>query len=301
MTDLYLISGFLGAGKTTLIAQLLREAFPTGKTVLIENDFGEVSIDAALLRTGKVSVRELNAGCICCSLSGDFVSALEDVLRRQKPDRILIEPSGVGMLSDIEEGCRHPRIASLAAVRRKITAVDVKRCRSYQENFGAFFEDQIRCADVILLTRTEQFPDKIDTAVQLVQSLNPEATVLQAPLHADTLQAMLSSAPCSDSGALHEACGAPHVHAHETFQTVTIHTTRVFTPEALRQCLQKAEQLPGQILRAKGIVPCAQGFLQLQYVPGSLEIIPCEVGGSSVCVIGTQLQESGLQQAFAEA
>lgn len=180
-TEIYVISGFLGAGKTTLIQKLPKEAFDKEKVVLIENDFGEISVDAALLKSGGIEVKEINAGCICCSLSGDFVKALRELLDRFRPDTIIIEPSGVGKLSDIAKACSDPRILPLADVKAKITVADVKRCRMYLENFGEFFEDQIRNADLILLSRTEAFPDRIDDAYRLIKSLNEHVTILSAP------------------------------------------------------------------------------------------------------------------------
>ena len=142
MTDMYLISGFLGAGKTTLIQKLLTEAFKSKKVALIENDFGDFSVDAALLREGGYQVLALNAGCICCSLTGDFTAALASLLKTYRPDVVLIEPSGVGKLSDVERACRDRRFATSARITQKITVVDVKRCASYLENFGAFFEER---------------------------------------------------------------------------------------------------------------------------------------------------------------
>lgn len=138
MTDMYLISGFLGAGKTTLIQKLLTEAFKSKKVALIENDFGDFSVDAALLREGGYQVLALNAGCICCSLTGDFTAALASLLKTYRPDVVLIEPSGVGKLSDVERACRDRRFATSARITQKITVVDVKRCASYLENFGRF-------------------------------------------------------------------------------------------------------------------------------------------------------------------
>ena len=172
MTDMYLISGFLGAGKTTLIQKLLTEAFKSKKVALIENDFGDFSVDAALLREGGYQVRELNAGCICCSLTGDFTAALASLLKTYRPDVVLIEPSGVGKLSDVERACGDRRFATSARITQKITVVDVKRCASYLENFGAFFEDQVRSAGTILLNRTELFPGAVTKAVELVEQLN---------------------------------------------------------------------------------------------------------------------------------
>ena len=148
MTELYLISGFLGAGKTTLLQKLLREGFAGQKAALVENDFGAVSLDAKLLKSGGYTVQELRAGCICCTLNGNFVSALVSLLRRVQPDVVLIEPSGVAKLSDVEALCRDQRLAALAVLKQKITVVDAANCASYCENFGAFFGSGALCRHV---------------------------------------------------------------------------------------------------------------------------------------------------------
>ncbi len=220
--EIYAVSGFLGAGKTTLIQKLLKEAFRDRQVVLIENDFGEISVDAALLQSGNVEVKEINSGCICCSLSGDFVKALKDLLDRFHPDVIMIEPSGVGKLSDVVKACSDPHILPLAKVRAKLTVADVKRCRMYLDNFGEFFEDQIRSADVILLSRTGDFPDKVDDAYNLVRRLNATARIISRPWNRVNSAEILQ--PLHDRRAItgHDSHshgdvsseGAPHIHEH---------------------------------------------------------------------------------------
>ena len=175
MTELYLISGFLGAGKTTLLQKLLREGFAGQKVALVENDFGAVSLDAKLLKSGGYTVQELRAGCICCTLNGNFVSALVSLLRRVQPDVVLIEPSGVAKLSDVEALCRDQRLAALAVLKQKITVVDAANCASYCENFGAFFEDQVRCADTLVFSHSDAGTPQSESARRLAQKLNPRA------------------------------------------------------------------------------------------------------------------------------
>lgn len=176
-TDIYLISGFLGAGKTTLISRLLAGVLNPAETVVIENDFGEVSLDSSLIRAGGFAVKELNAGCICCSLSGDFQQAILEVIHEFAPKQLLIEPSGVGKLSDIETACRAPKITQVAQLRRKITVADVLRCRMYLDNFGEFYEDQIRHADAILLSRAAQQPEKTKQTRAVLTELAPDAQI----------------------------------------------------------------------------------------------------------------------------
>lgn len=176
-TDIYLISGFLGAGKTTFISRLLQGVLDPAETVVIENDFGEVSLDSSLIRAGGFAVKELNAGCICCSLSGDFQQAILEVIREFSPKQLLIEPSGVGKLSDVEAACRAPKIAQFAQLRRKITVADVLRCQMYLDNFGEFYEDQIRHADAILLSRAAQQAEKTARTRALLTELAPDAQI----------------------------------------------------------------------------------------------------------------------------
>lgn len=320
MTEIYIISGFLGAGKTTLIQKLLQETFKKEKIVLIENDFGEISIDAALLRSGSVEVKEINAGCICCSLSGDFVKALKELLDRFHPDKIVIEPSGVGKLSDIMKACSDPRIQPMAKVKAKMTVVDVKRCKTYLDNFGEFFEDQIQNADVILLSRTEDFPDKVEEACRLVKSLNGHASILVKPWSQLTAAEILFPRPhhvhgehcghppgCGhDGGHNHEEqghdhpCSHTHDHAAEDiFDTVTIRTKRMFSVEDLKARIGNMEHhATGTILRAKGILRGPKGYLNLQYLPGDIKITNCATGGDTLCIIGRNINRQELSSFF---
>lgn len=304
MTNLYLISGFLGAGKTTLIQKLLKEHFSGSKTALIENDFGEISIDAAILRSGSVKVREINSGCICCSLSGDFTKALEELLCELKPENVLIEPSGVGKLSDIEKSCRSPKIASLASVRQKITVVDVQRCHMYLENFGEFFEDQIHCADTVILSHLAQSPEKIRSAEQLVRTLNPHVQILSTPLTELTAEKIFGTSASKEADCCTHHHGCTHEHctcgsgAEDAFQTVTVHTNHEFTKKELEACFAELEVQSSQVLRVKGIVRGKRKFFELQYVPRSLEIKNCKAEGSAICIIGRNLPAEKFREIF---
>ena len=313
--EIYIISGFLGAGKTTLIQKLLRETFSKEKIVLIENDFGEISIDAALLKSGGVEVKEINSGCICCSLSGDFVKAMKELLDRFHPDKIVIEPSGVGKLSDIIKACSDPRIQPFAKIKKKITVVDVKRCKLYLDNFGEFFEDQIKNADVVLLSRSEDFPDRVKDAHKLVRSLNAHAAIVSKPWdqintaellhphdhdhHEHSEHCHAHGCGCVNSGNDHgHACGHSH-SAEEAFDTVTIRTKKVFSMEDLKARVSNMEQsAKGTILRAKGIVRSANGYINLQYLPGDIRITGCAVGGGMLCIIGRNLNRQELCALF---
>ena len=179
MTKIDIFSGFLGAGKTTLIRKLISEGYKNEKLVLIENEFGEIAVDGGFLKDAGVEITEMNSGCICCTLVGDFTEALKKVMSEYKPDRILIEPSGVGKLSDVAKAVAGVEGAEIGA---KVTVVDAGKCRMYIRNFGEFFNDQVQHADVIVLSRTDTASDgKVVTASALLSQLNPNATVITTP------------------------------------------------------------------------------------------------------------------------
>ncbi len=195
MVEVYIVSGFLGAGKTTWIQRLLAEAFQQQKVVLIENDFGQASVDAALLKHQGVTVTEINAGCICCSLSGDFVKAIGSILQEYAPDVLLIEPSGVGKLSDVRKACEDVSIQGRLHLAGSMTVVDATRFALYQENFGEFFEDQIRAADAVLLSHGNNIPEQATYASELVNQMNPEATLFATPWDLLPVETVLGSLP----------------------------------------------------------------------------------------------------------
>ncbi|MCR5769876.1 MAG: GTP-binding protein [Butyrivibrio sp.] len=184
MTKVDIISGFLGAGKTTLIKKLLAEALSGTKTVLIENEFGEVGVDGGFLQQAGIEIREMNAGCICCSLVGDFDTNLTEIMNKYAPERIIIEPSGVGKLSEVAEAIKNvtnkfPDMMLNSAV----TVVDVTKAKVYIKNFGEFFSNQIESAGTIILTRTDKSDDaKIEEVVELIRTLNKKATIITTPL-----------------------------------------------------------------------------------------------------------------------
>ncbi|MFR8537524.1 MAG: GTP-binding protein [Lacrimispora saccharolytica] len=185
MTRIDIISGFLGAGKTTLIKQLLTDALKGQQVVLIENEFGEIGIDGGFLKDAGIEIREMNSGCICCSLVGDFGQALSEVITKYHPDRIIIEPSGVGKLSDVIKAVADVEKEAGVALNSATTVVDVMKCKMYLRNFGEFFENQVKSAGTIILSRTDTekaTPEKIEAAVELLRELNPEATIITTPV-----------------------------------------------------------------------------------------------------------------------
>ena len=179
MTKIDIFSGFLGAGKTTLIRKLIAEGYAGEKLVLIENEFGEIAIDGGFLKEAGVQITEMNSGCICCTLVGDFTRALKKVIEDFAPDRILIEPSGVGKLSDVAAAVERVEGAQLGA---KVTVVDAGKCRMYMRNFGEFFNDQVANADLLVMSRTDSAPEtKILAAAELLRELNREAGLITTP------------------------------------------------------------------------------------------------------------------------
>ena len=182
MTEITIISGFLGAGKTTLIKKLLEEAFQGEKIVLIENEFGEIGIDGGFLKDAGIQVNEMNSGCICCSLVGDFGTALKEVLDTYAPDRILIEPSGVGKLSDVVKAVENVAGSMDVRIDSAIVVVDGKKCKMYMKNFGEFFNNQVEHAGTIVLSRTQSMTEeKLQETAALLREHNPKATMITTP------------------------------------------------------------------------------------------------------------------------
>ncbi|NYB75813.1 GTP-binding protein [Sedimentibacter hydroxybenzoicus DSM 7310] len=303
--EIYIISGFLGAGKTTLIRKLIGEAFQNSNVALIENDFGDISVDAALMKDTNIEIREMNSGCICCSISGDFVNSVRDLLEKFCPDKIIIEPSGVGKLSDIYKYCLDRRIRELAKVKAKISVVDVRYCKKYLDNFGEFFQDQIENADTVLLSRTNEYPDKIEGASELINNLNTKAPILSKAwndIQFDEL--MPSSRRRPDYKALGGCRVSKHKHEHkhsadEIFDTITIRTKRTFTYEELTKFIEEIYMRYGEkILRIKGILRSTDGNLNLQYVPGDMNITACSTTGDMLCIIGHGLNRQDIISVF---
>ena len=224
MTKIDIVSGFLGAGKTTLIKKLLAEAFPGEKLVLIENEFGEISIDGGFLKDSGVQISEMSSGCICCSLVGDFNKALKDVHEQFHPDRILIEPSGVGKLSDVIVAVENTvRDVPDMKLNSFVTIADATKVKIYMKNFGEFYNNQIESAGTIILSRTQRLSqEKLEAAVALLREKNPNAAILTTPwdqLDGMTILSAIEKVSLADEllahmRAEHEADEAEHEHEH---------------------------------------------------------------------------------------
>ena len=224
MTKIDIVSGFLGAGKTTLIKKLLAEAFPGEKLVLIENEFGEINIDGGFLKDSGVEISEMSAGCICCSLVGDFNQALKDVQKQFAPDRILIEPSGVGKLSDVIVAVENTAAETEdMKLNSFVTVADATKVKVYMKNFGEFYNNQIESAGTIILSRTQKITqEKLEAAVAMLRAKNPDAAILTTPwddLDGKTILSAIEKVSLADELLAkmreeHEAHEAEHAHHH---------------------------------------------------------------------------------------
>ena len=332
MTKIDIISGFLGAGKTTLIKKLLQEGFQNEKLVLIENEFGEIGIDGGFLKDAGVEITEMNSGCICCSLVGDFSTALKEVLDKYAPDRVIIEPSGVGKLSDVIKAVQGIEGADIE-LNSFVTVADAGKCKMYMKNFGEFFNNQIEYANTIVLSRTQNMKeDKLESCVQLIREHNVSATVITTPWDdisgekivqameqkdSFTEDLMKEAEVCPECGHHHHhdedghCCGHDHDHDHEhhhhhhaddVFTSWGVETPHKFTTDEMKSILEKLANTEeyGIILRAKGIVPNADGtWIYYDLVPGEYEMRTGEpeITGK-ICVIGTNLAEDKLKEVF---
>ena len=372
MTKIDIISGFLGAGKTTLIKKLVAEAYQGEKLVLIENEFGEISIDGGFLKDAGIQISEMSSGCICCSLVGDFNKALKEVQQQFHPDRILIEPSGVGKLSDVIAA-----VQSTAAevpemkLNSFVTVADASKVKVYMKNFGEFYNNQVETAGTIILSRTKKLsPEKLDAAVAMLREKNPDAAILTTPwdeLDGRTILSAIEKVSLADElmeriRAEHEADVAEHAHHHhghddheehehehhhdhdhecddpdcschhhghdehehhhdhdhecddpncschhhhhhadEVFTSWGAETPKTFTEAGIRSILQQLDSGKyGKILRAKGIVPAADGgWLHFDYVPEEADVRRGSADYTGrLCVIGAELDEGGLKTLF---
>ena len=232
MTKIDIISGFLGAGKTTLIKKLLKEAFQDEQVVLIENEFGEIGIDGGFLKEAGIEIREMNSGCICCSLVGDFGASLKEVIDKYHPDRILIEPSGVGKLSDVIRAVQDVQEETGLVLNSYTTVVDAKKCKMYMRNFGEFFNNQVEYAGAIIMSRTDIVDEeKAMQSMELLRSLNKKAAIITTPIEnldgkkllevmenpVSLEQEMMEEEVCPECGHVHEhhhdhECGCGHDH-----------------------------------------------------------------------------------------
>ena len=377
MTKIDIYSGFLGAGKTTLIKKMISQAYKGQKLVLIENEFGEIGIDGGFLQDAGINITEMNSGCICCSLVGDFVKALKQVIEQYDPDRILIEPSGVGKLSDVI-GAVNKVTNENVTLGYTVAVVDAGKVKVYMKNFGEFYNNQIETASTIILSRTDSIPQaKLDTAVAMLRQHNAVATIVTTPWGELTgeqlLEAMEGKATLAaelarmemerleeeeehdehccchhhhdededhdehchhhhhdedddhdehchhhhhdedddhdhhcchhhhDEDGEHEHHHHHHHHADEVFTSWGVETAKKFDKAAVEAALKELDTGKyGMILRAKGILPAADGsWIHFDYVPEETNVRngSADITGK-LCVIGSNLDEAGVAALF---
>lgn len=326
MTKVDIISGFLGAGKTTFIKLLIENVFAGEKLVLIENEFGEIGIDGGFLKDAGIEITEMNSGCICCTLVGDFSKALRKVIEEYHPDRVLIEPSGVGKLSDVSKAIEHVKKEADIEIEGRITIVDGKKAKMYLKNFGEFFKNQVAYANTIVVSRTQMMEDhSIEECVKMLREENKEASIIstswdklskEAIEHAlspDTqLEGIFEEEKCPVCSHEHHhegACGCGHEHHHhhhhhadEIFTSWGQETPHKYTEEELDFLLKALSETEGYgtILRAKGIVEMENGaWKQFDLVPQEYEVRESAADYTGrLCVIGTDLKEDELTKLF---
>ena len=299
MTKIDIVSGFLGAGKTTLIKKLLQEALADTKVVLIENEFGEIGIDGGFLREAGIEIKEMNSGCICCSLVGDFGASLKEVLATYTPERILIEPSGVGKLSDVMKAVQEAMTGEVQ-LGSAVAVVDSCKCKMYIKNFGEFFVNQIEHAGTIVLSRTDKLSEeKLAACVEMIREHNAKATIITTPwdaldgkdiletiegakdLEAELMREVMEmqeehhhhhgpdcTCGCHDHDHEghehhhdHEGHDHHHHHADEVFTSWGMETPALYQREEIAHILEELdhEEEYGLVLRAKGMVAGADG------------------------------------------
>ena len=332
MTKVDIISGFLGAGKTTFIKKLIDQVFTGEKLVLIENEFGEIGIDGGFLKDAGIEITEMNSGCICCTLVGDFSKALQKVLAEYQPDRVIIEPSGVGKLSDIVRAIEDVKKDAEIEIDGRITVVDGKKAKLYLKNFGEFFEDQVKHASTIVVSRTQMMTDeKVEECIHMLRDENADAAIISTPWeqlskdaiwhaldHGAEIEGLLEEEhdhhhdheECCEHDHHHhdheECCEHDHHHHHhhadEVFTSWGKETAHKYTEEELDFLVKALSETDsyGTILRSKGIVPMTDGtWKQFDLVPEEYEVRDGQADYTGrVCVIGTDLKEDELLKLF---
>ena len=319
MAKIDIISGFLGAGKTTLIQKLLKEALKGEKVVLIENEFGEIGIDGGFLKDAGIEVTEMNSGCICCSLVGDFGSALKEVVTQYNPDLIIIEPSGVGKLSDVIKAVQGVAEDVELDLNSFVTVADAKKCKMYMKNFGEFYNNQVEYSGSIILSRTgDVAEDKLNESVALLREHNEKAAIITTPWDElsgeqilkvmedgnDMVKELLEEEEiCPVCGGHHDHEHHHHHHADEVFTSWGMETIVPVTKDQLEDILKRLAETKefGDVLRAKGMLPTENPgeWLYFDLVPEQYEIRdgkPDYTG--KVCVIGASLKEEELNKVF---
>ena len=335
MTKVDIISGFLGAGKTTFIKELIAKVYKGEKIVLIGNEFGEIGIDSRFMQNSGIEVTEMNSGCICCTLVGDFAKALKQVVDEFQPDRVIIEPSGVGKLSDVASAVNEMKDSAQVEIDSRITVVDGKKAKLHIKNFGEFFNNQIEYATTIVVSRSQMITEeKLKECVSLLRNYNREATIITTSwdklsgdmiqeavehgrsLEEELLRAYQKERHHHDHDRQEHGCGHDHDHHHhghdhdhhdhhhadEIFDSWGIETVHKFNKKELEDTLKLLSMTQdfGTVLRAKGIVEGEDGqWMEFDMVPEETEIRTCRPDYTGrICVIGTELKTEDLDKVF---
>jgi len=311
-----IFSGFLGAGKTMLIKKLLKESFQNEKIALIENEFGEVGIDGAILKKSNIDIKEINAGCICCSVASDFDSSIKEVISKYKPQRIIIEPSGVGKLSEVLKVCKNEDIKKIAEINSIITVIDSTKAEIYIKNFSEFYKNQIQNARTLVLSRTQNLSnERIVTVCEKLIMLNDKARIITTPWDQISGEKILSIIEEVENSimlkqvnllkkptiATTNAKMKTNHTANEVFQTVGIETPKIFKKMWISKVLRELETNSnlGVVLRAKGIVATETGWIQFDYVPQEFEMRDTAPDyNGRICIIGSNLNKEKIKKLF---
>ena len=333
MTKIDIISGFLGAGKTTLIKRLLATHLHDEKVILIENEFGEIGIDAGFLKETKVEIKELNQGCICCSLQGDFATALTEIKTKYNPTRIIIEPSGVGKLSDIVKAVVDANLSDVK-LNALVCVCDANKAKMYLKNFGEFYVDQVAHAKTIFLSRTDVATEaKMQECLEIVREINDKAIIVTTPINElsdgtlidsyeaknDDFEAKLleevkhmhhhhhddEECECGHHHHDDEECECGHHHhdhdADEVFTSYGFETTHKYSHDELEAILHELSfgEKYGFILRSKGIVAGIDGWYHFDMVPEETNVRHGEAASvGKICVIGSKLNKEEIKKLF---
>ena len=326
MTELYIVSGFLGAGKTTLIRQMARRCFRGYRLVVLENDFGKAAIDTEILQQDRMVVADMSEGCICCSLNTDFVRKLKQIREAYEPEVIIVEPSGVSKVSEVIKGCLKAEDQGPFRLGKVITVVDVRTFRKYRENYGAFFEDQISYADLVLMSHQEEAGEAIAEVSAGIRKINPSAKLItdlwnclspfeliSAPRNGKTAELMLSFERERKPERIRMRSGShkrsiktniiDHLFGRKQICAVTLTWGKPLDKKSLERKLKAVFVYYGNdILRAKGIIPAADGKngILFQYISESLRMEWTCAAGNELCFIGIGLDEKEIEKIFGE-
>lgn len=306
-----IISGFLGAGKTTLIKKLLSEELYKEKIAIIENEYGEVAIDGNILKGENINIKEITSGCICCNIKGDFKESINEIINKYNPDRIIVEPTGVAKLSEVIKSIKDANI-SQGKINIIATVIDVNNFSSYLKNFGEFYKNQIANANVVLLTRVSQVIEtELNNVSEEVRKINKNANIITTDLTKISSKRILEVGESRRENLAKEFKKATlkgkvtikkNHYANDIFDNWGIETSKHFDEFKLKTILNKLsnEDKYGKILRAKGIVQTKTGkWIQFDYVPGEIDIkkFTADYTGR-VCVIGSALNKAEIEELF---